>query len=210
MDKNVLENNRLQAKRLVEKLRSRNFGADFFETKEEMLEYLKNNLEKGSSIAVGGSMTLFETGVIDYLTGNSDYNFIDRYHTDNIEGVHHQAFTVDNFIMSTNALTIDGILYNVDGNGTRLAPLIYGPKKVYVVCGMNKVVLNLEEAKARVEHIAAPANNVRLNRPNPCTQIGQCAHCNKDETICNSYVVTRRSAFKDRVHVLLINENLGY
>ncbi len=210
MNEFMKKNYELQSLKLIDKLRSRNFGADYFDSKEEMLDYLKSNIAKGNSVAVGGSMTLFETGVIDYLNENKDIDYVDRYHTDNIEEVYLKSLTVDCFITSTNAITLDGILYNVDGRGTRVAPFIFGPKKVYVICGVNKIVQNLDEAKARVEHIAAPANNIRLNRTNPCTTIGQCVHCNKEETICNQYVITRRSGVKDRIHILLINDSFGY
>lgn len=211
MDNNIKATTKLQANRLIEKLRTNNFGADYFETKEEVIDYLKENINEGSSIALGGSMTLFEAGIIDYLNDNKDkYEFIDRYHTDNIEEAYLKAFSADIFFTSTNAITLDGMLYNVDGRGSRVAPLIFGPKKVYVVTGVNKIVKDLDEAKKRVEHLAAPANNIRLNKDNPCTMLGECAHCNKPDTICNQYVVTRRSGVKDRIHILLINDEFGY
>ena len=210
MDKNLREANRIKGEKLIEKLKLRGFAADFFDSGEEMLEFFKGALEKGSSVAVGGSMTLFETGIIDYLTGNIEYDFIDRYHSDDIAETQRQALLADNFVMSSNAITMDGILYNVDGRGTRVGPLIFGPKKVYVILGMNKVVKDLDEAKKRVETIAAPANNIRLKKDNPCTAIGECVHCNKETTICNQYVITRRSDPKDRIHILLINDDFGY
>jgi hypothetical protein len=200
----------LRAESCVKHLRMHGFGADYFETKEEVLSYLKENIPKGSSIGIGGSVTLTEIGVLSWLTGNEEYHFLDRYHTDDVSRVFHESLNADVYLMSTNALTEEGELYNIDGNGNRLAALIYGPKKVYVIAGTNKIVKNLEEAAARVELFTAPANNIRLNKINPCTKTGQCMHCSTPSTICNQIVTTRRSGTPGRIHVLLVNEALGY
>ncbi|MGN1388285.1 MAG: lactate utilization protein, partial [Bulleidia sp.] len=164
----------LRADSCVKHLRMHGFGADYFETKEEVLSYLKEAIPKGASIGIGGSMTLSEIGVLSWLTGNPDYRFLDRYHTDDVKKVFHESLCADVYLMSTNALTEEGELYNIDGNGNRLAALIYGPEKVYVIAGTNKIVKNLEEAVQRVELFSAPANNIRLNKTNPCTKTGQC------------------------------------
>lgn len=200
----------LRAESCVKHLRMHGFGADYFETKEEVLSYLKENIPKGSSIGIGGSVTLTEIGVLRWLTGNEEYHFLDRYHTDDVSRVFHESLNADVYLMSTNALTEEGELYNIDGNGNRLAALIYGPKKVYVIAGTNKIVKNLEEAVSRVELFSAPANNIRLGKTNPCTKTGQCMHCSTPSTICNQIVTTRRSGTPGRIHVLLVNEALGY
>ncbi|MDD5881270.1 lactate utilization protein [Stecheria intestinalis] len=200
----------LRAESCVKHLRMHGFGADYFETKEEVLSYLKENIPKGSSIGIGGSVTLTEIGVLSWLTGNEEYHFLDRYHTDDVSRVFHESLNADVYLMSTNALTEEGELYNIDGNGNRLAALIYGPKKVYVIAGTNKIVKNLEEAVSRVELFSAPANNIRLGKTNPCTKTGQCMHCSTPSTICNQIVTTRRSGTPGRIHVLLVNEAFGY
>jgi len=200
----------LRAESCVKHLRMHGFGADYFETKEEVLSYLKENIPKGSSIGIGGSVTLTEIGVLSWLTGNEEYHFLDRYHTDDVSRVFHESLNADVYLMSTNALTEEGELYNIDGNGNRLAALIYGPKKVYVIAGTNKIVKNLEEAVSRVELFSAPTNNIRLGKTNPCTKTGQCMHCSTPSTICNQIVTTRRSGTPGRIHVLLVNEALGY
>lgn len=200
----------LRAESCVKHLRMHGFGADYFETKEQVLSYLKENIPKGSSIGIGGSVTLTEIGVLSWLTGNEEYHFLDRYHTDDVSRVFHESLNADVYLMSTNALTEEGELYNIDGNGNRLAALIYGPKKVYVIAGTNKIVKNLEEAVSRVELFSAPANNIRLGKTNPCTKTGQCMHCSTPSTICNQIVTTRRSGTPGRIHVLLVNEALGY
>ncbi|MCI6746196.1 MAG: lactate utilization protein [Anaerolactibacter massiliensis] len=200
----------LRAESCVKHLRMHGFGADYFETKEEVLSYLKEIIPKGSSIGIGGSVTLAEIGVLRWLTGNEEYHFLDRYHTDDVSRVFHESLNADVYLMSTNALTEEGELYNIDGNGNRLAALIYGPKKVYVIAGTNKIVKNLEKAVSRVELFSAPANNIRLGKTNPCTKTGQCMHCSTPSTICNQIVTTRRSGTPGRIHVLLVNEALGY
>lgn len=210
MDRNGKEIGRLQAAECIKNLKAHNFDADFFETKEEVLSYLKEHIKKGSSIGIGGSVTLKETGILQWLTGNEDYRFLDRYHTDDVKQVFRDSFSADVYLMSANAVTLNGCLYNVDGNGNRVAALIYGPDKVYVIAGVNKIVPDLDAAIERVKQTAAPVNNVRLGLANPCTKLGRCAQCLSESSICNEFVVTRRSGVKGRIHVLLAGEELGY
>lgn len=210
MENNIASIKRSQAEVAIKRLKDHQFDASYFDTKEEALQFLKKSIAKNSSIGVGGSMTLDEMGIIDWLTGNPDYQFLDRYHTEDREKVFHDSLNADVFLMSSNAVTLDGCLYNVDGTGNRIAALIYGPAKVYVLAGTNKLVANLEEAEQRIRMIAAPANCVRLNKENPCTITGTCMNCSRPSTICNQYLVSRRSGKPGRIHVILINENLGY
>lgn len=210
MDQNEKTIGRLQAEECIRHLRAHNFDADFFETGKEAVAYLKEHVKKGSSIGVGGSATLAALGIIDDLTGSPDYKFLDRYHTDDTKKIFRESFSADVYLMSSNAVTLDGCLYNVDGNGNRVAALIYGPDKVYVICGVNKIVPTLSDAIARVKQTAAPVNNVRLKLDNPCTKQGRCVECLSEHSICNEFVITRRSGQKGRIHVLLINEKLGY
>ena len=201
---------REKLERLASRLEANNFGVTVMETAEEAAEFIKNQIPSGASVGVGGSVTLDELGLIDWLRDNPEVKFIDRYRTDDRKKAFHDALLADVFLMSTNAVTMEGFLYNIDGTGNRLAALIYGPDKVYVIAGANKIVKDLDEAKTRVEQIAAPANCVRLNKDNPCVKMGECMHCNHESTICNQYVVTRRSGEKGRIHIILVNEELGY
>ena len=210
MDKNGKEIACLQAEQCMKQLQNHGFSTSYFETKEEAFHYLQEVIEKNAVIANGGSMTLKEMGVIDWLTDNPDYHYLDRNHTDDPHRIFHESFNADVYLMSSNAVTLDGMLYNVDGTGNRVAALIYGPKKVYVVVGTNKIVRNIEDAITRNEMISGPYNNKRLKKGNPCEDFGQCMHCLKDTSICNQFVVTRRSGIKDRIHVIIINEELGY
>ncbi len=201
---------REKMKRLAVRLESHNFGVTIAETAEEAADFIKKAIPAGASVGVGGSVTLDDLGLIEWLRDNPDVKFIDRYRMEDKKQAFRQSLLADVYLMSTNAVTMDGCLYNVDGTGNRVASLIYGPDKVYVIAGANKIVKDIEEAKVRVEQIAAPANNVRLNRDNPCVKTGECMHCNHETTICNQYVMTRRSGVKGRIHVVLVNEELGY
>jgi len=210
MNENLKRAGALKIQQLAKKLEACNFGVTCVETKEEALAYLKEVIPQGASIGVGGSATLTECGVLDWLTGNKDYNFLDRYHTDDVKKVFHESLSADVYLMSTNAVTMEGQLYNVDGTGNRTAALIYGPEKVYVLCGVNKIVKDLDEAIKRVEMITAPANNLRLNKENACTKTGSCVHCYASTSTCNQFVITRRSGIQGRIHLILINEALGF
>ena len=155
-------------------------------------------------------MTLFEMGIIDFLENNSEIQYLDRYHSEHPHEIYHAALSCDYFLTSTNAVTLSGELYNVDGNGNRVAAMIYGPEHVLVIAGANKVVRDLKAAEDRVKTIAAPANCVRLNKDNPCTKIGACVDCQLPTRICSAAVTLQRSHVPGRIHVLLINEDLGY
>ncbi len=186
------------------------FAVDILETKEEVIPLLKSLINQGSSVGVGGSVTLSECNVISWLESNKDYNYIDRYNTDDRNKAMKDHLTCDVYITSTNALLLSGGLYNVDGNGNRVSALTYGPDKVFVIAGYNKIVTDIDAAVERVERHAAVANNFRLNKENLCTKVGKCVQCNLPTTICNSYVYTRRCNYKDRIHVILVKESLGY
>ena len=111
---------------------------------------------------------------------------------------------------STNAITEYGEIYNVDGNGNRVAAMLYGPDKVIIVAGVNKIVPNVEEAIIRTKEYASPINAKRLNKETPCTKIGRCVECNSDNRICNEYTLIKRQIDKNRIHVIFLNDNLGY
>ena len=120
------------------------------------------------------------------------------------------AFNSDTFISSTNALTEDGELYNVDGNGNRVSAMIFGPRQVIVVAGINKIVKDMAEAVKRVETVAAPKNTVRLECDTPCARTGECAHCHSDSRICCSYVRLAQQRVPNRIKVIIVNHELGY
>lgn len=213
MDKNKFEIIRLRMERTAEALRRNNMYCECAESKEEALEIISELLNDGDTVAVGGSMSLFEAGVIDMLRDGS-YDFLDRYKPgltpEDIQNIYRKTFFADVFLTSTNAVTEKGELYNVDGNGNRVAAMLYGPKSVILVVGCNKIVRDVEEAKLRIETMAAPANAVRLNRDTPCTTAGRCCNCKSEQRICSDTVIMARQMIKDRIKVILVGEELGY
>ena len=210
--------------KVAENLAKNNMEAFVVETKDEILPLLNNLLPDGASVGVGGSVTLNEIGVIPFLR-EGNYEFFDRYaeglsRPDAVE-VMRQALLADAFITSSNAVTEKGELYNVDGNGNRVAALCFGPKKVIVIVGANKIVKDLKAAEERVKKIAAPKNCTRLGLETPCYKMGECVSmkiqnremcdgCAIDGRICSTYVLSGFQRNKDRIKVILCKENLGY
>lgn len=216
-----MDNVILNTKKALER---NNMQAFAVETRKDALALLKDLLNDGDSVAVGGSVTLDQTGVIDFLR-NGNYNFIDRYESgispEEAENRFRLGLLADSFILSSNAITEDGCLYNVDGKGNRVAALIYGPKNVIVIAGKNKIVKDLKEAEYRVKTIATPKNCGRLSIENYCLKTGKCVSlsqdgrsmcdgCNSDTRICCTYVITAKQRLKNRIKVILVNEELGY
>lgn len=213
MDKSLEIVIKKKVERVINALDKNNMDGYFVKSREELIEKIRELTGEGETVTCGGSMTLFETGVIDHLRCGR-YNFLDRYADglmpDQLTEIYKKAFFADSYFVSTNALTEDGELYNVDGNGNRVAAMLYGPDKVIVVCGVNKIVKNVEEAIERNKRVSAPANAVRLNRKTPCAKVGHCMNCNSPERICNEYVLIRKQKSKGRIHVIILNEELGY
>lgn len=159
MDNNVLWYLEKQIERTINNLRKRNMAGFFVKDDVELKGLLKELIDENSVVGVGDSMTLFETGAIDFLR-KGNYTFLDKYRegitSEEKKQIYIQNFSADTFMCSTNALTEDGELYNIDGNGSRVAPMIYGPKQVILVTGINKIVRNIEEAEKRVRNYSAP------------------------------------------------------
>jgi len=165
-----------------------------------------------SSVSWGGSMTLIETGLMDAIK-NNNYKIIDRDKATTLEEqrkLYGEICLSDYFLMSTNAITLDGELINIDGRGNRVAFLCYGPQNVIILAGMNKIVSDVESGFKRVRNIASPPNTVRLNKKTPCAITGKCEDCYSPDCICGQFVVTRRSGIPNRIKVILIGEELGY
>lgn len=213
MDKNIQLVNEKRVERVIGSLEKNNMNGYLVKSKKDLIGKIEELVKEGSLVGVGGSMTLFETGVIDYLRSGR-YEFLDRYKeglaAEDVKKIHRLAFSTDAYFSSTNAITEQGELYNVDGNGNRVAAMLYGPDKVIVVVGVNKIVKNVEEAIERNKNIAAPANAKRLNRKTPCAKVGYCMECQSDERICCEYTLIRKQNRRDRIHVIFINEDVGY
>lgn len=210
---NVKSARELQAKSIISALEKRNMTAVYCESIEDCRKKVLELIPDGSVISWGGSMSIHECGIPAALKAEGKYDVLDRSEYVTPEQQQEFAvrtFTSDYFLMSTNAITLDGELVNIDGNGNRVASLIYGPKHVIVVTGMNKVVPDVKQGFDRVRNIASPPNTIRLNKNTPCSKLGRCGDCMSPECICNQIVVTRRSREKERIIVILVNENLGF
>lgn len=199
--------------RTIGNLKKNNMEAYYASDEKELLKMISPMLKEGETISSGGSMTLSETGIIDFLR-NGKYNFLDRHKegltASDIEQIFRKCFFADTYFVSSNAVTEDGDLYNVDGTGNRVAAMLFGPKQVIVVVGINKIVKDLEAAKNRIKEIAAPANCVRLSRNTPCTKVGYCMNCESKDRICNEYVVIKRQNKPGRIKVFIVGKDLGY
>lgn len=199
------------SKEIIKNLEKRNMEGFYVKTKEEARSLALSFVKDEEISSWGGSMTLEETGILDELKKN--FTCLDRDTTTSIEEKHRlyaEAMLVDNYFMSTNAITTDGELINIDGYGNRIAALIFGPKKVIVVCSINKVCHTTDEGIKRARNIAGPMNAIRLKRKTPCVKTGTCHDCLSPECICSQMVITRRSSIKDRIKVILVGENIGY
>ncbi|MBR2635002.1 MAG: lactate utilization protein [Clostridia bacterium] len=202
----------LDAEKLIGELKRRNMEGYFCATAAEAQEKVLSLIPEGSSVGWGGSVTLSECGLPEAL-GERKLTLLDRSLCKTPEetaAIYQKMFSADYFLTSTNAITQKGELVNTDGRANRVAMLCYGPEKVIVVAGMNKVVPNVEAGMERIRSIAAPKNALRLNRNTPCAKIGRCADCLSPDCICSQTVVTRFSSVPRRICVILVGESLGF
>lgn len=202
----------VKAKNLIKNFEKRNIEGYFVEDSDQARKKVLELMKKGATVSWGGSMTLKEIDLFPALAGEK-YKLIDRAKAKNSaekEKIYHQALNADYYLMSSNAITQSGKLVNIDGNGNRLAALIYGPENVIIVAGMNKVTVDEESAVKRVRNQAAPANSIRLDQKTPCAEIGYCSSCQTADTICCQTVITRRSRQKGRIKVILVAKELGF
>ena len=193
----------------------------FVATAAEVKDAVASLLHDGDVVAVGGSESLKETGVLDLLRSGA-YQFLDRYTPgltrDQCEEIYRQSFFADAYLCSCNAVTLHGELYNVDGNSNRIAAIAYGPKSVIMVVGINKLVPDLDAAVRRVKTIAAPKNAKRLSCDTYCAETGRCAGadggmtlgCGQDGRICANYLVSAKQRHKNRIKILFVGEEIGY
>lgn len=199
---------------LIKQLEQRHFEACYCATKEDACQKVLSYFTSGCSIGWGGSMTLEDIGLMDYLKQKDhDYVIYDRLTATTKEEkkeMYGKIATCDYFLMSSNAITLDGELVNIDGSGNRVACLCHGPEHVIVVVGMNKIVKDEKDAYDRIGTIAAPINGCRLQKKTPCTVTGHCSHCKSPESMCCQLVTTRLSNIQGRIKVILVGESLGY
>ena len=200
------------ANSVIKGLEKRGMEGYYFKTSKEAVAYVLSMLPSGASVSWGGSVTLAQTGLMDALR-EKDLELIDRSLAASPEekkAAQQKAFCADYYFMSTNAITADGELVNIDGNGNRVAALICGPEQVIILAGMNKVTADTETAIKRVHTNAAPPNTLRLGLHTPCSQTGICKDCLSPDCICAHTVITSFNRNKGRIKVLLIGEILGF
>lgn len=201
------------ANTVIKNLNKRRIEACYCATVEDAEKKAFSYLTDGCTVSFGGSMTLDEMGMLTALRHDPNIRLIDRATAtspEEIKQMYHDALSADYYFMSTNAITVDGELVNIDGTGNRVAALIYGPENVIIMAGMNKVAANVDEALSRVHNTATPMNCKRLDKKTPCVATGVCSDCLSPDCICNQVVITRRSGIEERIKVILIGEELGY
>ena len=208
MDENMRKRNELLAQTVIKGLKSRNMSGYYAADKEEAVKLALELIPEESSIAMGGCMSAQEIGLIQVLE-DGNYNYIDRAKLAPREGLL-AAYAADIFLSSANAITNDGIMVNIDGNANRVSCIAQGPKKVVFIVGMNKVCSDLDEAMKRARNVAAPVNAQRFDIKTPCKETGKCFDCKSPDTICCQFLITRYSRHADRIHVILVNDTLGF
>lgn len=212
MDANVKEIIKIKMEACKKALEKNGMKAYLVEDAQAARELVNAMIKDHETVCDGGTMTLQETGILDMLNHR---DLVFHSHSDptmtreQSDAEARKAFSADTFIASTNAVTLQGELVNIDGHGNRVSAMIFGAKQVIIVAGYNKIVEDEEAAKKRIREIAAPANSVRLHKQTPCSKTGSCQDCYSKDRICSSYVKINYDK-EDRIRVILIAEAYGY
>ena len=202
------------AEKIIKNLEKRRMGGSYAATASQAKEDVVAMIEPGASVFRCGTMTATYSGLWESIAGLPEVQLIDPYEPgispeENLAR-RRLGMTADFMIASSNAITLDGKLVNLDGMGNRVAAMAFGPRKVVLMVGMNKVAPDIESAMARVKHYAAPVNNIRYGLKNPCVETGLCTDCKTPQRICNMWSIVEGHMIQNRIHVKLIGENLGY
>jgi len=205
----ITKRNELLAQKVMKGLASRNMTGYYAASREEALQTALSLIPEGSSVTMGGAMSAHEIGLVEALK-NDKYHFIDRDAYQDKRAAMLMAYDADVFLSSVNAMTEDGMLVNIDGNANRVSAIAQGPRKVVFIVGMNKVCNDLDSAMKRARNVAAPINAQRFGLSTPCTQTGACMDCKSPDTICCQFLITRFSRHAGRIHVILVNDSLGF
>jgi len=209
MNEIIAKRNALLAQKVIKGLASRNMTGHWAASREEALAVALSLIPEGSSVTMGGCMSAREIGLVDALKAGH-YNFIDRDAYADKRAAMLAAYDADVFLSSANAMSEDGELVNVDGNANRVSAIAQGPRKVVFIVGMNKVCPDLDAALKRARGTAAPINVQRFGLSTPCAKTGACADCKSPDTICCQILITRFSRHAGRIHVVLVNDALGF
>lgn len=195
----------------MESLKQNGIGAGFFNTSSEAVEYLLSVIPEDASVGIGGSMTVKSIGIVDRLKERKNkvlFHWLDK-NPEDVQKTRRNAMNADVYMASTNALTMDGKLVNTDGIGNRVAGMFFGPQKVYIVCGVNKIVENVDQGLERIKNNAY-LNAQRLGLDTPCTKAKKCVDCRNPQRMCNVTVIINRKPSLTDMEVVIIGENLGY
>lgn len=209
MNENIYKRNELLAQKVIAGINSRNMTGYYAKDKEEAVKLALDLIPEGSSVTMGGCMSAHEIGLVDKLK-DGNYNFIDRDAYEDKRAAMLMAYDADFFLSSANAITEDGVIVNIDGNSNRVSAIAQGPKKVIFIVGMNKVCDDIDGAMKRARNVAAPINAQRFGLSTPCAKTGSCFNCKSPDTICCQFLITRFSRHKDRIHVIMVNDSLGF
>ena len=209
MNSNIVKRNELLAQTVIKGLQSRNMSGYYAASREEALSIALSLIPEGSTATMGGGVSVHEIGLVDALK-NGNYSFIDRDDYADKREAALLAYDADVFLASCNAVTSDGVLVNIDGNSNRVSAIAHGPKKVIFIVGMNKVCDDVDGAMKRARDVAAVTNAQRFNISTPCSKTGTCMNCKSPDTICCQFLITRYSRHAGRIHVILVNDNLGF
>ena len=209
MDKNLQKRNELLAQTVIKGLESRNMSGYYAADKEEALRLALELIPEGSTATMGGGTSVVEIGLVKALK-EGNYNFIDRNERQDKRAAMLEAYDADVYLASCNAITTDGVLINIDGNANRVSAIAFGPKKVVFIVSLNKVCADVDSAMKRARNVAATANAQRFGLSAPCAKTGACYDCKSLDTICCQFLITRFSRHPGRIHVILVNDTLGF
>ena len=209
MDKNIFHRNELLAQKVIKGLESRNMSGYYAASREEALQLALTLIPEGATVTMGGGTSVHEIGLVKALK-EGNWNFIDRDEIADKRAAMLMAYDADVFLASSNAVTEDGVLVNIDGNANRVSAIAQGPKKVVMIVGMNKVCKDVDGAMKRARNVAAPINAQRFGLSTPCAKTGSCMDCKSPDTICCQFLITRFSRHTGRIHVILVNDSLGF
>ena len=209
MNENIFKRNEKLAKKVIEGLKSRNMTGYYASSKEEALKIALDLIPEGSKVGKGGAQSAVDIG-LDAALKSGNYDYVANRSFETKKEGYMFSYMSDVFIGSTNAITEDGILVNIDGTSNRVSAYAYGPDKIILIVGMNKIAKDVDDAMKRARNIAAPANAQRFDVKTPCNVNGTCANCKSPDTICCQFLITRFSRQTDRIHVILVNDNLGF
>ncbi|MBQ7669562.1 MAG: lactate utilization protein [Clostridia bacterium] len=209
MDANITKRYEKLSSKLIKGLESRNMSGFYAADKEEALKIALSLIPEGSTVTMGGCMSAVEIGLVDAVK-NGNYKFLDRNAYSDRRRAMLDAYDADVFLTSANAITEDGIIVNIDGNANRVSAIANGPKKVIFIVGINKVCADLDSAMKRARNVAAPINAQRFGLSTPCSKTGSCFDCKSPDTICCQFLITRFSRHEGRMHVILVNDYLGF